>query len=172
MRAKRGNLFRLLRRLTPRNDNYMHYTNSAHFKTETGHEINGIWYPRVTRILEVKSKPALQDFFREVGSFENAENIKNKSAAEGTILHQTIQDFLTGKLTNIPESIRPSVEEFDKFNKEKKIILHTDFVEKPIWSIRHRYSGTVDALATIDGKFGVLDIKTSNFGLCFGFARI
>jgi len=34
-------------------------------------------------------------------------------------------------------------------------------VERQIWSARDRYAGTVDALVTIDGKFGVLDIKTS-----------
>lgn len=139
----------------------MRYKTPEDFKRETGHEINNIWYPRVTRILEIKSKPALQEFFKEVGSFENAENIKNKSAEEGTLLHSTIQDFLSGKLTEIPGSIEGAVTAFQRFNEEKDIILHQEFIERPIWSIRHRYSGTVDALATIDGKFGVLDIKTS-----------
>lgn len=139
----------------------MRYDNAEHFKKETGHEIKGIWYPRVTRILEVKNKPALQQFFKEVGNYNDAEDIKNKSAEEGTLLHVTLQGILTGKPTDIPESIAPAVNKFIEFNESQKIILHSDFVEKPIWSARHRYSGTIDALATIGGKFGVLDIKTS-----------
>jgi len=139
----------------------MRYKDLTEFKETTGHEIAGIWYPRVTKILEVKSKPALQNFFREVGDYASVESIKNKSAEEGTLLHKTIQDYLQGKLTEIPESVKGAVTAFQKFNESKDIILHPEFVERPVWSIRHRYSGTVDALATIDGKFGVLDIKTS-----------
>lgn len=139
----------------------MRYDSADHFKSETGHEVNGIWYPRVTRILEIKSKPALQNFLKEVGSYQDAEDIKNKSAEEGSLLHETIQGVLTSIITPIPESIKPAVEKFFEFNKNAKIILHPEFIEKPIWSGRYKYAGTVDALATINGKFGVLDIKTS-----------
>lgn len=139
----------------------MRYNDPDHFKSETGHEVNGTWYPRVTRILEIKSKPALQNFFKEVGSYQGAEDIKNKSAEEGSLLHQTVQGVLTGSKTTIPESIKPAVEKFIEFNQNAQISLHPEFVEKPIWSGKYRYAGTVDALASIGGKFGVLDIKTS-----------
>ena len=139
----------------------MRYANAEHFKKETGHEVNGLWYPRVTRILEIKSKPALQDFFKEVGSFAAAEDIKNKSAEEGTVIHAVIQSVLTGQSIKIPDSVQASALATLKFNEQKKIHLHEGFIERSVWSARHRYSGTVDALATIDGKFGLLDIKTS-----------
>ncbi len=139
----------------------MRYDNAENFKKETGHEVNGAWYPRVTKILEIKSKPALQAFFKEVGSFAAAEDIKNKSAEEGTLIHATIQGVLSGRPTEIPDSVKASVLAVLKFNEQKKMNLHEGFIERPVWSARHRYSGTVDALATIDGKFGVLDIKTS-----------
>lgn len=139
----------------------MYYRNGQDFKNANGHELNGRWYPRVTKILEVKSKPALQSFFKEVGSFASAESIKNKSAEEGLLLHSVIQAFLCGKTITVPDSIMAAISSFEQFNAHKKIRLHPEFVERPIWSSEHRYSGTVDALATIDGKFGVLDIKTS-----------
>ena len=47
------------------------------------------------------------------------------------------------------------------FIAEKNIVFHPEFVEKKVWSNFHKYAGTVDALASFGGKFGVLDIKTS-----------
>lgn len=139
----------------------MRYANSEDFKNVNGYVIEGAWYPRVTKILDIKSKPALENFFREMESFSSAEEVKNKSAEEGTLVHETIQKLAVGESVQIPESIRPSVEKFEEFNKERKIFFHPDFIERQVLSLRHRYAGTVDALASIDGKFGVLDIKTS-----------
>ena len=139
----------------------MWYKNAEEFKSTNGYEINGVWYPRVTKILDIKSKPALEGFFKEMGSYSSAEEVKNKSAAEGSLVHETIQKLATGQEVFIPEEIRPAVEAFQAYNAAGKIIFHTEFIEKQIWSLRHRYAGTVDALVTVDGKFGVLDIKTS-----------
>lgn len=139
----------------------MRYKDAAEFKLVNGHEVGGAWYPRVTKILDVKSKPALDQFFREVETYAVAEDIKNKSAAEGTIVHEVIQKLATAAAVEIPDEVRPAAEAFQKFNRERKIYFHPEFIERQVWSLRHRYAGTVDALATIDGKFGVLDIKTS-----------
>ena len=139
----------------------MWYKDAEEFKSINGYDINGTWYPRVTKILDVKAKPALEQFFREMESFASAEEVKNKSAAEGTLVHETVQGLLTGKEVSIPEAILPAVSAFQKFNEEKQIVFHKEYVESRVVSLRHRYAGTVDALATVDGKFGVLDIKTS-----------
>ncbi len=139
----------------------MWYKNSEEFKNINGYEIDGVWFPRVTKILDIKSKPALEGFFREMESYSSAEEVKNKSAAEGTLVHTTVQKLATGQEVEIPQEIRPAAEAFQTFNTERKITFHPEFVEKKVWSVRHRYAGTVDALATVDGKFGVLDIKTS-----------
>lgn len=139
----------------------MRYKDAEEFKAGNGYVVEGIWYPRVTKILEIKSKPALDNFFKEMGSFESAESVKNKSAAEGTLVHETVQKVAIGESVSIPQEIAPAVEAFENFNKERKIFFHPEFIERQVWSMRHRYAGTVDALASIDGKFGVLDIKTS-----------
>lgn len=139
----------------------MRYLDGNDFKEQNGYVINDVWFPRVTRILEVKSKPALDLFFKEMGHYDAAEAVKNKSAEEGSLVHDTIQRLTIGEKIDIPESIRPAVEAFLEFNEERQIFFHPEFIERQVWSDMHRYAGTVDALASIDGKFGVLDIKTS-----------
>ena len=139
----------------------MWYKNSGEFKSAMGHEVAGVWYPRVTKILDIKSKPGLEHFWKEMDSFASAQDVTNKSAAQGSLVHETIQGLVTGKLVAIPKEIEPSISAFQKFNEIRGIAFHPDFIERSLWSLRHRYSGTIDALATIDGKFGVLDIKTS-----------
>lgn len=139
----------------------MWYKDAEEFKAVNGYEVNGVWYPRVTKILDVKAKPALENFFKEMGHYDSAEEVKNKSAAEGSLVHEAVQKLLVGEAVEVNESIRPAVEAFEIFNQERQIAFHPDYVERRIWSGRHRYAGTVDALASVDGKFGVLDIKTS-----------
>lgn len=140
----------------------MRYQDTKQFKNLCGYTIAGVWYPRVTKILEIKSKPGLEQFFREVGDYASAEAIKNKSAEEGSLLHSTIEQYVRGELTTIPEGLQASVVAFEEFQKKRHILFYPDLIEKQVWSLRYRYAGTVDALVSIGGRFGVLDIKTSS----------
>src|SRR3989338_528236 len=137
------------------------FKDAEHFKSVCGYEINGGWYPRVTQILSIKAKPALEFFFKEVGSYAAADDIKTKSAEEGTLVHETIQKLAVGEAIAVPKEIEPAASAFKEFQEKNQIFFHPEYVESRVWSNLHRYSGTVDALATIGGKFGVLDIKTS-----------
>ncbi|MBI3627484.1 MAG: hypothetical protein HY220_01915 [Candidatus Sungbacteria bacterium] len=137
------------------------FSDGNKFKEEMGYHIDGVWYPRVTKILDIKSKPALDSFFREMGSYESAEEVKNKSAEEGSLIHETAQKLLTGAAVEIPPEFAAALETLMQFNEERKMEFIPEYIEKQIWSRSHRYAGTVDALCIIDGKFGVLDIKTS-----------
>ncbi len=139
----------------------MFYKDLEEFKSLNGYEIDGVWYPRVTKIVGVKAKPGLDAFFREMESYAQAEDAKNKSAAQGSLVHDAIERLLMGETPAIPDEVAPAVKAFEEFNREQKIVAASGFVERRVWSSRHRYAGTVDALATINGKFGVLDIKTS-----------
>lgn len=140
----------------------MRYTGVHHFQEENGYEIQGAWFPRVTRILEIKAKPGLDHFFREVGDYASAETIKVKSAEEGSRVHETAEKILAGSAVLIPDEIRPAMDALEAFAKKHSIIVFPEFVERRMWSERYRYAGTIDALAMIRGKVGVLDIKTSN----------
>lgn len=128
------------------------------FKEENGHVIDGQWYPRVTKILSIKSKPQLYHYYAKAESFQEAEDAKDKSAEEGTLIHNTIEEWLKNKETIIPEEIVPSVDAFKDFYyniKPEIIAIEEEFVHPT-----HRYSGTADLVAKIDNKFYLLDIKT------------
>ena len=139
----------------------MWYKDAESFKRACGHEIAGVWYPRVTHILSIKSKPAIDAFLKEMESYSAAEEVKNKSAEEGSMVHEVVQSIAVGKEIHVPKELEPAAAAFKAFQAQNNIFFHPEFIERPIWSSMHRYSGTVDALATIGGKFGVLDIKTS-----------
>ena len=139
----------------------MYYSNLQHFKGMSGYEINGVWYPRVTKIVDIKAKPALYRFYAEMNNFNEGEAVKKQSASEGTAIHETVEQILIGQSPVVEPSIAPAIEAFKKFLEEKNIQVDADFVEKQVVHQEERYAGTLDALALIDGKFGVLDIKTS-----------
>jgi len=139
----------------------MYYSNLEHFKGVSGYEIDGVWYPRVTKIIEIKAKPALYRFYAEMNNFDEGEAVKNKSANEGTQIHNAVEEILAGRSPAFESSIKPAVESFLKLLAEKNIQVDEEFIEKQVINFDERYAGTVDTLALIDGKFGVLDIKTS-----------
>lgn len=139
----------------------MYYSNIKHFKSSAGYDIDDIWYPRVTKIIEIKSKPALYKFYAEMNNFNESEAVKKQSATEGTLIHETVEKILIGESPTINSSIEPAVSAFKKLMAEKNIQVDPDFVEKQLVHYDEKYAGTLDAVALIDGKFGVLDIKTS-----------
>lgn len=137
------------------------YKNTESFKEASGYTIDGVWYPRVTKIVGIKAKPALYRYYGEAANFKAAQSITQKSAEEGTLVHETVEAFLLGKQPNINPSIKPAVDAFLKFWKSRNIQALPEFIEKRVVSYDHRYAGTIDAIALIDGRIGVLDIKTS-----------
>lgn len=137
----------------------MFYKDLNHFKGTTGYDIDGVWYPRVTSIVSIKAKPALYKFYADQTSFSGAEAIKNKSAEEGTLLHETVEGILKGEESPIPDSVTPAVKAFLNFKNQNEIIPHK--IEERIVSKKHHYAGTMDCLAELNGQLGVLDIKTS-----------
>ncbi len=139
----------------------MYYSDIEQFKSLCGYVIDDIWYPRVTKIVEIKAKPALYRFYAGMTSFSEGEKIKIASASEGTKIHSAVEQILTGKNPEIEPDIQPSVEAFKKFIETRKIQVDPEYVEKRVVNYEEGYAGTTDALAIIDGKFGVLDIKTS-----------
>lgn len=137
------------------------YKSVDEFKEASGYIINDIWYPRVTKIVSIKAKPALYRYYAEAESFKSAQAATQKSAEEGTLIHETVEAILLGEEPKIDPSIRPAVTAFADFMDKKNIQTAPEYVERRIFHTDHRYAGTIDAMAMIDGKFGVLDIKTS-----------
>lgn len=139
----------------------MYFSDPEHFKGTTGYIIDSVWYPRVTSIVNIKSKPALYRFYAELNGFQEGESIKKLSADEGTKVHEAVQAILTGQEPKIDSPILPAITAFRNYLKENNIQVDPDFIEKRVVNFNERYAGTIDALALINGRFGILDIKTS-----------
>ena len=137
-----------------------YFRTADEFKENNGYTIDGNWYPRVTRIVSIKSKPGLSNFYNEVG-MAGAKAISAKSAEEGTLVHEVAEALLMGDTPEIPSSIAPAIAAFRSFMEQKEIEIPEGGVERRILHSEHRYAGTIDVLAKVNGKFGVLDIKTS-----------
>lgn len=140
---------------------YSEYKTVNDFKEASGYSIDGAWYPRVTKIVEIKAKPALYKYYGDAESFEAAKKATEISALEGTLIHETIEKYLLGEKPNIPESIAPAVTAAIAFIESRGIRVYPEYVERRIWCPDNRYAGTIDALGAINGRIGVLDIKTS-----------
>lgn len=137
-----------------------YFKTAEDFKTNNGYTINDAWYPRVTRIVSIKSKPGLANFYNEVGA-ASAKAISARSAEEGTLVHEVAEAMLLGETPVIPLSIEPAMSAFQSFLASKEIETAPEQVERRILHPEHRYAGTIDVVARINGKLGVLDIKTS-----------
>ncbi|MEX2411039.1 MAG: hypothetical protein WD607_06635 [Candidatus Paceibacterota bacterium] len=137
------------------------YKNLEEFKEENGYDIDGSWYPRVTKIVGIKNKPALHYFYASLKNYAEGERIKNKSADEGTRLHEAVQSIMVGEKPKFKDDIKPSVVAFKEYLKDNHIEVLSNSIERRIIHPNYKYAGTVDAVAIIGGKMGVLDIKTS-----------
>ncbi|MDP2669153.1 MAG: hypothetical protein Q8P07_04945, partial [bacterium] len=138
-----------------------HFKDGESFKEACGYTIDGVWFPRVTKIVSIKAKPALLYYYAEAASFKAAQEITTKSAEEGTMIHEAVEGLLLGKNPEINPQIKPAVDAFKVFWEKNNIQVTPELVERRVVHYDHRYAGTVDALALIGGKFGVMDIKTS-----------
>lgn len=140
---------------------FEYYNTHEEFMEANGYIIDGIWYPRVTKIVSIKAKPALYRFYAEAENFQAGQKITQESAREGTLIHNAVEAILLGQNPEIKPEIEPAIKAFLEFLEKNSIQVSPELVERRIVSYNHRYAGTVDALALINGKFGVLDIKTS-----------
>lgn len=139
----------------------MEYKTVDEFIQNAGYDIEGTWMPRVTKIVEIKAKPALYKFYGGLSSFEQGEAIKARSAQEGTLVHETIEGILMNSSSPIPPEAQSIANAFLAFQEQQSIVVRPEFVEYRIAHQGEKYAGTIDAVATIGGKTGVLDIKTS-----------
>jgi len=137
------------------------YKDVDEFKEQSGYTIDGVWYPRVTKIVSIKAKPALYYYYGQAKSYKAAQESTEQSAKEGTMIHEAVEGFLLGKNPEVDPLIAPAYRSFLEFYEKNHIHVTPENVERRIVNYDHRYAGTIDALALLGGKFGVLDIKTS-----------
>ena len=136
----------------------MEYTSLQDFRERAGYEIDGIWYPRVTAIVSIKAKPALYRYYAGMPSWRAADEAKERSAEEGSRVHDAVEAILKGDHPVIDAVTAPAVDAFMAFSAS--VHIKPLLIEERLVSRQHRYAGTVDVVADIDGTVGVLDIKT------------
>ncbi len=139
----------------------MKYQNSEEFKKDQGYYVNNVWYPRVTKICEVKSKPALYYFYANAANMEEANLKKSKAAQEGKIIHEIIESYISHRPVIVPEEYLGIKQAFEDFLKNHSLFSKFEWLEKKVVHSGHRYAGTFDIIGEIDGHFALIDIKTS-----------
>src|ERR1700722_9750720 len=97
------------------------YKSITDFKDQCGYVIDDVWFPRVTKIVSIKAKPALLHYYGQAESFKSAKEATEKSALEGTLIHETIEGILLGKNPTIDPTVAPAVKAFMTFYEKNGI---------------------------------------------------
>lgn len=131
------------------------------FKKEFGYVIENTWYPRVTKICEIKSKPGLYKFYADSPNYEEASRKKVKAADEGKIIHEIVESFIKKRQIIVPPEYEGIQKAFEDFLKQNFFFSREEWLEKKTIHPVHRYAGTFDIIGELNGYFSLIDIKTS-----------
>jgi len=120
------------------------------FKQKYGHEIAGIWMPRVTAIT----------------SFVSKNNVSwGKSGTDwGTLVHEAVANLLLGSTAAQDSRIAPSLKAFAEWQRASsfEVLNPKEDVERLVVDEEHMYAGTIDVAGKVQGVFGLVDLKTSS----------
>ena len=86
--------------------------------------------------------------------------LKETAAEVGTRAHQAIDDIINLRTPTIAEDIKPAVDAFLDWRKTSKIVVAGG--DRKIASVLWQYGGSLDCLGEQDGKFVIVDFKTSS----------
>ena len=122
---------------------------------------DGNLYPSVSTILSAGTDHSHLDEWRAKVGDKVADEISKKATTRGTLLHENIENRITGK----PETFNMfHVEEKQMFKSALPIVDELEEVialETQLWSDKLRAAGTVDCCARYKGKLRLIDWKTS-----------
>lgn len=89
-----------------------------------------------------------------------------EAADIGTMVHKYLEEYINAGIAGNPlppmphnEHIRKAIEAFLVWCKENKVKFVS--AERKIYSKKHKYAGTLDALGHVNGKLSIIDFKTS-----------
>lgn len=125
--------------------------------------------PGVTTVLNLRAKPQLIPWANKLGlaGVDSSKYVDDK-AAIGTIAHALITDHLTGLKTDLSDyspnqldQAENSVLSFWTWEKDHRIE-EVFFCERPLVSELHRFGGTLDIYAKVNGKREIIDLKSGS----------
>lgn len=124
------------------------------------YEKEGVKYDRVTSILGIMAKPALQYWFGKHGTAFCQKKLKD-TAEFGTDVHLMVEAWCKGQLVEPREDTRKN-KLFEKFVRWAEIN-EFECVESEItvYCDEFRYAGTMDLLCRVNGELFIADIKTA-----------
>src|SRR5690606_32129053 len=98
-----------------------------------------------------------------VDYLKNAHRRKSTAASDlGTIAHDLFERLARGETVNdrhVHMDVKPHVRWFREFLDD--VQPEFLYLEETVWSDTHKYAGSFDAIATVDGETVILDWKTS-----------
>lgn len=108
---------------------------------------------------------ALRDPSAAIDHLKKAPDRNTRKAADiGTAAHDYFERMAKGETVGrVAPELEPFIRHFDDFLNTVQPEYH--FMEETVWSDEHRYAGSFDALATIDGQKVMLDNKTTRSGV-------
>jgi len=134
------------------------------FKEKYGHEIEGVWFPRVTSICALVSGSS---FLKKADPFGRRFGFQ-QAALWGQMVHEAVEKILKGEEAQFDVRIAPSIETFRLWREQYPFsIVDPDAdIERRVVDLEQGYAGTVDIVAEVDGVVSIIDLKTST-----GFAK-
>lgn len=129
---------------------------------------NEEYYPSVSSVLNYFPKNQFfHSWLKDVG--HNSDIIASKAAAEGTQVHNAVEDFINGEeISWIDEygnakyslDVWKMILKFaDFWNKYKPELVATEY---HLFSDEYKYAGTADLIVKFRDKLWLMDVKTSN----------
>lgn len=127
--------------------------------------------PRVTGVLGVRDKPELNEWRMRLG-LEEAQRITKIATDQGTVVHDAIEKFLNGEQYELPDDYTVVINDkqvtkspatlFGGFlNWYEKYRPSEVYIEQRVCDHVLGYIGRADLIAKIDGRWYVVDFKTS-----------
>jgi hypothetical protein len=138
----------------------------AHIRYKTA---DGKVVPGVTTVLGLMAKPALVPWANRLGlqGIDVSKYVDDK-ADIGTLGHAMVTDKLTGIVTDTKDFSQNQIDlaencalSFWSWEKEHHIE-EVFFCERPLVSEIHRFGGTLDIYAKINGRSEIIDLKTGS----------
>jgi hypothetical protein len=84
---------------------------------------------------------------------------RDEAAALGTALHQLIEEHIWGREPVVPPELAHAYAAYLEWEQETDMVVLLS--ELPVYSLEHRYAGTVDAIGLREGSLVALDWKST-----------
>jgi len=129
------------------------------FKEKYGHEIDGVWFPRVTSIIALERRLS---FLKQGDPFGRRFGFQ-QAAVWGTMIHEAIEKILKGEEAQYDKRMAPSIETFKQWRAQYplEVVDPVLDIERRVVDVEQGYAGTVDVIAEVEGVVSIIDLKTS-----------